>query len=148
MFTAENLEVIHLKIFGCLVYLHVPKEKRSKVDSSRKKGIFVGYSEQSKYYRIYIPGFFQIEISIYVTFDEDATFTKSRNIFADEDHEEEEEAPRTTEGTRPPVRSIDEDHDMEEPQGPMERPQEIISRKIIPSWARDIIRGEEIYSAP
>ena len=57
MFTGENPEVSHLKIFGCLVYLHVPKEKRSVLDSSRKKGIFVGYSEQSKAYRFYIPGF-------------------------------------------------------------------------------------------
>ena len=45
MVTGENPEVSHLKIFGCLVYLHVPKEKRSKLDSSGKKGIFVGYNE-------------------------------------------------------------------------------------------------------
>ena len=43
-FTGENLEVSHLKIFSCPVYLHVPKEKRSKLDPSRKKGIFVGYN--------------------------------------------------------------------------------------------------------
>ena len=122
MFTGEKPEVSHLKIFGCLVYLHVPKEKRSKLDPSGKKGIFVGYSEKSKAYRIYIPWFYQIEISRDVTFDEDATFTKSIKIFVDEDHEEEEEAPRTTEGTRPTIRDIEEDstqedHDLAEPQG-------------------------------
>ena len=31
MFTGENPEVSHLKMFGCPVYLHVPKEKRSKL---------------------------------------------------------------------------------------------------------------------
>ena len=46
IFTGEKTEVSHLKIFGCLVYLHVLKEKRSKLDPSRKKGIFVGYNEQ------------------------------------------------------------------------------------------------------
>ena len=48
MFTGEKPEVSHLKIFGCPVYIHIPKEKRSKLDPSRKKGMFVGYSEKSK----------------------------------------------------------------------------------------------------
>ena len=48
MFTGEKPEVSHLKIFGCLVYIYIPKEKRSKLDPSRKKGIFVGYSEPIK----------------------------------------------------------------------------------------------------
>ena len=109
MFTGEKPKVIQLKIFGCLIYLHIPKEKRSKLDPSGKKGIFFGYSEQSKAYGIYILGLHQIKISRDGSFDEDATFTKSRKIFADEEHEEEEEAPRTIEGARPPVRDIDED---------------------------------------
>ena len=37
-------EVSHLKIFGCPMYIHLPKEKRIELDPSRKKGIFVGYS--------------------------------------------------------------------------------------------------------
>ena len=108
MFTSENPEVSHLKIFGCPIYLHVPKDKISKLDPSEKKGIFVGYSEQSKAYRIYIPGFRQIKIIRDVTFDEDATFTKSKKIVADEDHEEEKGAPRATEVIRPPIRDIEE----------------------------------------
>ena len=83
-------------MFGCLVYLHAPKEKKSKLDPSGKKGIFVGYIEQSIAYRIYISGFCQIEISRDVKFDEDATFTKPRKILADQDLEEEKEAPRAT----------------------------------------------------
>ena len=58
MFSSEILEVSHLNIFGCLVYIHIPKEKRSKLDPSGKKGLFVGYSEQSKPYQIYIPGYY------------------------------------------------------------------------------------------
>ena len=50
MFTGENPEVSHLKLFGCTVYIHIPKEKRSELDPPRKKGLFVGYSEQSKAY--------------------------------------------------------------------------------------------------
>jgi hypothetical protein len=55
MFICEKTEVSHLRIFGCPVYVHVPKEKISKLDPSRKKVIFVGYSETSKEYRVYIP---------------------------------------------------------------------------------------------
>ena len=40
----------HLRIFGCLVYVHIPNEKRTKLDPLGKKGIFVGYNESSKAY--------------------------------------------------------------------------------------------------
>ena len=55
-FTGVKPEVGHFRIFGCLVYIHIPKEKRTKLDPSGRKGTFVGYSETSKAYRIYIPG--------------------------------------------------------------------------------------------
>ena len=45
MFRGEKPKVNHLRIFGCLIYLHVPKEKRLKLEPSGRKGIFVGYSE-------------------------------------------------------------------------------------------------------
>ena len=57
IFSGEKPEVSHLRIFGYPVFIHVPKEKRMKLESSGKKGIFVGYSETSKAFRIYIPGF-------------------------------------------------------------------------------------------
>ena len=107
MFIDKKDEVSHLKIFGC----HVPKEKRSKLDHSRKKGIFVGYSDQSKAYKIYIPSFRKIEVSRDVTFDEDATFIKS--IFT---HVYEEDP-------------LPEYQDMVEPQEPIESPQETISTR-------------------
>ena len=52
MYTIKKPEVRHLKIFGCLIYVHIPKEKRTKLDPSRKKGIFVRYCEVSKPFRI------------------------------------------------------------------------------------------------
>jgi hypothetical protein len=55
-FTEVKPEIGHFKIFGCPVYFHVPKEKRSKLDPLGRKGTFVGYSESLKAYRIYIPG--------------------------------------------------------------------------------------------
>ena len=60
------------------MYIHIPKEKRTKLDPSGKKGIFVGYSESSKAYRIYFPGYKKIDISRDVIFDEDIAYNKSR----------------------------------------------------------------------
>jgi hypothetical protein len=57
MFSREKSEVSHLRIFDCPMYVHVPKDKRLKLDPSGKKRIFVGYSETSKAYRVYILGY-------------------------------------------------------------------------------------------
>ena len=42
VFSGKKLKVNHLKIFGCPVYIHISKEKRTKLDPSGKKSIFVG----------------------------------------------------------------------------------------------------------
>jgi len=76
-FTGVKPEAGHLRIFGCPVYIHVPHEKRSKSDPSGQKGIFVGYSETSKGYRVYVPRHRKIDISREVTFDEEAVFRRS-----------------------------------------------------------------------
>jgi hypothetical protein len=80
-------EIGHFRIFGCPVYLHVPKEKRSKLEPLGRKGTFVGYSESSKDYRIYIPSQRQIEVSRDVTFEEEVAFQKSREAQMEIDSE-------------------------------------------------------------
>ena len=76
------------------MYIHIPKEKRTKLVPSGRKGIFVGYSESSKAYRIYFLGYKKIDISRDVAFDEDTAYNKSRKIPAKEPKEVEAEAPR------------------------------------------------------
>jgi hypothetical protein len=78
MVSREKSEVIHLRIFGCPVFVHVPNEKREKMDPFGKNGIFVGYSDTSKAYMIYILGHWKVEINRDVTFDESAAFRKSK----------------------------------------------------------------------
>jgi hypothetical protein len=80
VFSGIKPEVGHLRIFGCPVYIHVPKEKRTNMEPSGKKGVFVRYGENSKAYRIYVPGQRQIEISRDATFHEEDTFKKSREL--------------------------------------------------------------------
>jgi transposase InsO family protein len=130
MFTGKKPEVSHLKIFGYPVFIHIPKEKRNKLDPLGKKGIFVGYCEVSKVFRIYIPGQHHIEINRDVTFDEDAALKKSKLCQLEEVYEEEpvirntaiREVPKAAEPEREVVTSPDEelleDHDIVEVQEP------------------------------
>jgi hypothetical protein len=74
--SGKKPNVEHLRIFGCHFYIHIPKDKRKKLEPSGKKGIFVGYSESSKAYGIYIPEQHKIEFSRDVTFNEKMAFNK------------------------------------------------------------------------
>jgi hypothetical protein len=76
-FLGKKPNVENLRIFGFHVYSHIPKDKRNKLEPSGKKGIFMGYSESSKDYRIYILEEHNIEVSRDVTFNEKMTFKKS-----------------------------------------------------------------------
>jgi hypothetical protein len=117
MFTRKKPEASHLKIFGRPMFIHIPKEKRNKLDPSGKKGIFVGYCEVSKAFKIYIPGRHHIDINRDVTFDEDATLKKSKLCQLEEVYEEEpvipntvmREVPRAAEPVREVVTSLDEE---------------------------------------
>lgn len=71
-------DLSHLRTFGCPIYVHIPKEKITKIEPYGKKGVCIGYSENSKSYRIYIPGQKTIEISRDVKFEEDTTFNLSK----------------------------------------------------------------------
>ena len=52
-FHERKPEAYHLKVFGCNSYVHVPDEKRSKLDKKAIKCIFVGYSQKSKDYKFF-----------------------------------------------------------------------------------------------
>ncbi|KAK4386674.1 Retrovirus-related Pol polyprotein from transposon TNT 1-94 [Sesamum angolense] len=61
----------HLRVFGSICYVHIPTEKRHKLEEKTEKGIFLGYSTQSKGYRIYNLKTKKLIISRDVEFDED-----------------------------------------------------------------------------
>ena len=114
MYTRNKPEVSHLKIFGFPVYVHIPKEKRTKLDPFGKKGIFVGYCEVSKALSIYISIFHHIDISRGVNFDKEIALNNSRGCQLEEVHEEYV-PPRKTEAEPNPEIVASEDHDMLEP---------------------------------
>ena len=93
----------------------------------------MGYSENSKAYRIHFQGFKKINIRKYVTFNEDLAYNKSRERPVEDS--EETEVPRIQDATM-----NDEDREIEEPQEPIDPPQEKNPHKIKPAWVREAIQ--------
>jgi hypothetical protein len=77
-FFGKKPEVGHFQIFGCTTYSYVPSEKRTKLEPMAERGIFVGYSENSKAFRIYLPSLRKTILRRDVRFEEDRAFRKSR----------------------------------------------------------------------
>ena len=89
VFTGKKPDVSHFTVFGCSIYFHVLKAKRSKLDAFGKKGMFLGYNETSKAYRVYVPGQREVEICFDVTFDEDDSLRIVVNLPRSEENHEE-----------------------------------------------------------
>jgi transposase InsO family protein len=52
IFHGKRTDKQRLKVFGCLVYAHIPKKERKKWDAVSGKGVFGGYDTASKAWRI------------------------------------------------------------------------------------------------
>ena len=84
----------HLRIFGSIAFIHVPKAERRKLDSKSLKCFFVGYSLTQKAYRFWDPVSRVIKISRDVVFDEqlyptapsNSTKTVSENVIKNQTH--------------------------------------------------------------
>jgi hypothetical protein len=146
-FTGVKPEVGHFRIFGCPVYIHVSKEKRTKLDPSCRKGTFVGYSESLKEYHIYIPGQRQIEVSRDVTFEEEIAFRRSRESHMEIDSEKKEE-------TIPSPPSFVQREKITDPVDQVDLvalvdvPRDIVVGQKMHAWARQTLQEEEGHEAP
>eukprot|EP00253_Pinus_taeda_P008926 PITA_08926 len=106
VFTGKTPKVSHFRIFGSLAYCYIPEEKRKKLDQTTEKRYLVGYSENAKAYRIYLPGRRKVVVWRDVKFMEDTAFRKSH--FQDEE-EELTEAPTGRGRTSKELRQILQD---------------------------------------
>jgi hypothetical protein len=134
-FSSKKPNVENLRIFGCPFYPHIPKDKRNKLEPSGKKGIFVGYSDSSKAYRIYIPEQYKNKINRDITFNEKMAFKKS----IEETIEEEEiEEPNDE-------RKENENDEKKQPDHPME-PCENIDSDIVPRHKeKSVVTSKWVY---
>ena len=79
-FSGKKPDVGRFRIFGCLTYSYVPNVNRTKLEPTEDKGIFVGYSETLKAYRIYIPAQRKVVVRRDVKFEEKRAFRRSLEL--------------------------------------------------------------------
>ena len=85
VWTGKKPSLSHLTIFGCDAYVHVPKEKRTKLDSKSKKCIFIGYKDGLKGYKLWNP------VTRKVVYIPDVVFREVKDVIKHEVPSEEPE---------------------------------------------------------
>ncbi len=63
-----------MRIIGCVAWVHIPKEKRKKLDERSKKCYLVGY-EGTNIFRVWNPAIRKVERASHVDFDESRMMT-------------------------------------------------------------------------
>ena len=71
------------------MYCRIPKERRKKLEQTAEKGYLVGYSENAKAYRVYLPGNRKVLVWQDVNFMEDRAFRKSPKMPFEEQSKDE-----------------------------------------------------------
>ena len=89
--SGKKPDLCHLRIFGCVCYVHIPDELRTKLDVKSEKCVFVGYSLEQKGYRCYNPVNKELRVSRDVIFDELNSWYASRNVLQVEEFGKEKD---------------------------------------------------------
>ena len=108
----------HIRVFGCMVYSHVPEGKRKKLDNRAQKLRFIGYTDTARNYKVWDEETRRSYIRHNVIFNE-SDFGKPKQSVStkpDEEKQAELELEVTTpeQSKEPPVQ---EESDEEEEQG-------------------------------
>ena len=77
----------HFKVFGCDAFVHIPKERRRKLNRKSEKCIFIGYKDRVKGYKIWNP---VTRIKVYsrdVIFKEDKITSKNEVVIIEKELE-------------------------------------------------------------
>lgn len=103
--TGIKPKVDYFRIFGSVAHVHIPVQKRIKLDDRSHRCILLGVSEESKAYRLYDPVTKKLVVSRDVIFEEDAKWDwnitvleqselawgDNNELFEEEDTDEETE---------------------------------------------------------
>ena len=73
----------HLRVFGCDVFMHVPKENKRKLDNKAKKCIFLGYKDGIKSYKLWN------HVTRKIVYNRDVVFKEVNNTSRNEDESKE-----------------------------------------------------------
>ena len=73
-FYGKKLDLSHIRIFGFIAFVHIPNEKRQKLDPKSEKCILVRYSLKQKGYKYFNPSTRKVGVSRDVVFDKSASW--------------------------------------------------------------------------
>jgi hypothetical protein len=74
MWYGSKPDVSHLRTWGCIAYVHVQRDQRTKTASHTTQCVFIGYPEDHKAWRFYDPKARKVIISRDVIFDESSFY--------------------------------------------------------------------------
>lgn len=66
--------VEYFRVFGCIAHVHIPDQKRSKLDDKSLECVLLGVSDESKAYRLFDPASKKIIVSMDVVFEENESW--------------------------------------------------------------------------
>ena len=70
VWTGRKPNLAHIRVFGSRTFVHIPDARRTKLDAKCVEGVLVGYCENTKAYRVYIPSQRRVAVSRDVIIDE------------------------------------------------------------------------------
>lgn len=53
VWSCKDVSYDHLQVFGCMAYVHILKDKRSKLDEKSERCVFVGYELEEFGYKLF-----------------------------------------------------------------------------------------------
>ena len=106
VWTRKPVKLSFLKVFGCIAYSLIEKEKRSKLNSKSTKCVFIGYGGDEYGYKLWDFQNNKIIRSRNVVFDEEHTY-KDRNDAGEEKKHEFIELDPVRDGEIPRVQTED-----------------------------------------
>ncbi|KAG7536804.1 Ribonuclease H-like superfamily [Arabidopsis suecica] len=145
--------VEHFKILGCVGHVHVSDVKRTKLDDKSVKCVLLGYSSESKAFKMYDPMEKRIHISRDVIFEEEKKWAWKKNHSAEQNMELEWENKQNEE-----INEEGDENDAEGEENDAEdenvevdaQPQPQFGETRVrrpPIWAADYTSGEELSDA-
>ena len=133
----------YFKVFGCKCFVLNTKDNLGKFDPKSDVGIFLGYSNSSKAYRVYNKRTLAVEESMHVTFDE-TNPSSTEKVVVDDNAEEEQQEGTSNDNQEVAPHGIQEEHHEETNAQQNEGTSQTLPKewRYVSSHPKDVILGD------
>ncbi|KAH9685489.1 Integrase catalytic domain-containing protein [Citrus sinensis] len=133
----------YFKVFECKCFVLNTKDNLGKFDPKSDVGIFLGYSNSSKAYRVYNKRTLVVEESMHVTFDE-SNPSSTEKVIVDDNAEEEQQEEASSDNQEDAPHGIQEEHHEETNVKQNEGTSQTLPKewRYVSSHPKDVILGD------